>query len=350
MSEVHLVTGGAGYFGTLLVEHLLREGHRVRVFDINRPDEVSSGVECVQGDIRDEAAVRAACEGVAVAYHNVALVPLAKDKQAFWAVNRDGTRILLESCLAAGVRKVVNTSSSAVFGVPESNPVTEQTEPHPGEDYGKAKLAGEALCHEFEAKGLDVTIVRPRTIMGHGRLGIMQIIFEWVREGRSIPVFGAGENVYQFVHADDLARAILLAAKRPGSTIYNIGANRFGTMRETIQGLIDHAKTGSRIKSVPMAPAVAGMKLTSALGLSPLGPYHALMYGRSMYFDGTKAESELEWSAQYSNVEMFAHSYDWYCENREKVLAGGQGSHHQQPVRQGVLAVVNRALWMFPTL
>ena len=74
-------------------------------------------------------------------------------------------------------------------------------------------------------------MTRPRTIMGHGRLGIFQILFEWIREGYNIPVLGRGDNVYQFVHADDLAEACILAAARPGPTTYNCGALRPGTMR-----------------------------------------------------------------------------------------------------------------------
>lgn len=344
MADLHLVTGGSGYFGCLLVRRLIDAGHRVRVFDLNDAEDRPPIVEFVRGDIRDHRAVDSACRDVAVVHHNVALVPLAKDKRAFWAVNRDGTRNLLEASLAAGVRKVINTSSSAVFGVPERNPVTEDMKPTPQEDYGRAKLAGEILCEEFAGRGLDVTIVRPRTIMGHGRLGIMQILFEWVRLGRNIPVLGKGSNLYQFVHAEDLADACLRAATRPGFRVYHVGAEVYGTMRETLEGLVQHANTGSRVKSVPMAPAVLGMRAASALGLSPLGPYHALMYGRSMYFDIQRAKSELGWSARYGNVEMFVQSYDWYIAHRDEVLRQHGASHHRSPVKQGVLALVSRIL------
>jgi nucleoside-diphosphate-sugar epimerase len=344
MSELHLVTGGAGYFGTMLVERLRATGVRVRIFDINEADERTPDVEMMRGDIRDPTAVRCAVEGASVVHHNVAMVPLAKDKDAFFGVNRDGTGHLLEAAQAAGVRKVVHMSSSAVFGAPDTNPVTEETTPRPQEDYGRAKLEAEHLCREHAARGLDVTIVRPRTIMGHGRLGIMQILFEWVRQGKNVPVLGRGDNLYQFVHADDLADAAILAAARPGSTTYNVGAERFGTMRETLEGLVQHAGTGSKVVSVPMAPAVAMMNLTSRAGVSPLGAYHSLMYGRSMYFDLAKTKGELGWAPKHGNVDMFCDSYDWYLRHREEVLSRRGASHHRSPVRQGVLRAVGWAL------
>src|SRR5215472_4867455 len=123
-----LVAGGAGYFGQSLVERL-QANHSVRIFDLNHPEDPPPEVECMRGDIRFPAAVRRACQGVDVVFHAVAQVPLAKQRAMFWAVNRDGTRNLLQACQEEGVQKVVYISSSAVFGVPRSNPVTEETEP-----------------------------------------------------------------------------------------------------------------------------------------------------------------------------------------------------------------------------
>lgn len=336
---MNLITGGSGYFGSLLLRKLLPHGP-CRVFDQFDANDRPPEVEFVQGDIRDEAAVRRACQGVTVVHHNVAQVPLARDLHLFRSVNIDGTGNLLAAAQAEGVGKVIYTSSSAVFGVPRSNPVTEETPPEPGEAYGQAKLEGERLCHEYAGRGLDVTIIRPRTILGHGRLGIFQILFEWIRTGFNVPVLGRGDNVYQFVHADDLAEACILAAKRPGPRIYNIGTDRYGTLRQALESLCKHAGTGSRVRSVPLKPAVFGMKLTSALGLSPLGAYHALLYGRSMYFDSRRAQEELGWKPRYSNEEMFRESYDWYVQHHDQVLAGHGQSHHRSAVKQGILNVV----------
>jgi nucleoside-diphosphate-sugar epimerase len=321
----------------------LREwGASVRIFDLVDVADRPAEVEFCQGDIRDAEAVRQACEGVDVVFHNVAQVPLAKDRALFWSVNCDGTERLLEAARDVRVGKVVHTSSSAIFGVPLSNPVDESTEPRPAEAYGEAKLAAEAHVRRFAGRGdVDVAIIRPRTILGHGRLGIFQILFDWVAEGRGVPVLGRGDNRYQFVHADDLADACIRAAERPGFAVYNIGAERFGSMRETLEALCAHAGTGSRVRSLPMAPAVFLMNLSSALGLSPLGPYHSLMYGRSLYFDVGRAKRELGWQSRWSNEEAICESYDWYLAHRDEVAAGS-GSPHRSGVRQGILAVAKR--------
>ena len=219
-----LVTGGAGYFGELLTRKLLERGHSVRIFDVNLPVNTYPGTEVVQADLRDADAVFSACEGIDVAFHNAAQVALAKDNDSLWSVNRDGTKNLLESCARRAVKKVIYTSSSAVYGVPKSNPVTEDTVPTPVEEYGKAKLAGETLCREYAREGLDVSIARPCTIMGHGRLGIFQILFEWIYQGRNLPVLNDGKNIYQFVHADDFAEACLKAGAREGAGAFTLQA------------------------------------------------------------------------------------------------------------------------------
>ena len=337
-----LVTGGAGYFGELLSKKLLERGYSVRIFDVNRPASIDPTTQLIQADIRDSAAILAACEGIDVAFHNVAQVPLAKDKNLFWSVNRDGTKNLLEACAYRTVKKVIYTSSSAVYGIPKSNPVTEETVPTPIEAYGKAKLAGENLCWEYARNGLDVTIVRPRTIVGHGRLGIFQILFEWIYQGENIPVLGDGKNTYQFVHADDLAEACVQASMLKGADAFNCGTHRFGTMREVLEHLCRHAGTGSNVKSLPLWPMVTAMNLSSGLGISPLGAYHASMYGRPIYFDISKARTKLGWVPRYSNNEMFVESYEWYLTNRIAVLtATDDASYHRSAVKQGALKMLH---------
>jgi nucleoside-diphosphate-sugar epimerase len=338
-----LVTGGSGYFGSLLLERL-RPNYHCRSFDLIEDLGRSTDVEFTQGDIRDYEAVISACRCVDVVYHNVAQQPLAKDRQLFQSVNIQGTDNLIRAARECGVAKIVVTSSTSVYGVPKSNPVNEETPLTPGEAYGQTKADAERACLAYAEKGIDITIIRPRTILGHGRLGIFQILFEWLRTGYNIPVLGRGDNLYQFIHADDLAQACIKGGERPGATSYNIGTDRFGTMRQTLEALCRHAATGSRVVGVPVRWAEMGMRVTSVLGLSPLGAYHALAYGKPLYFDITKAKSELQWQPRYSNEEMIIESYEWYLRHRETILAQDGPSRHRSSVKQGILSLVKHLL------
>lgn len=382
MTRTVLVTGGSGYFGSILTDLTLDRGDRVRVLDLNplgdrdravpvSPSGTSSDadldrldtdaisaerrlmpevesvstdapeLEFVQGDIRDLDTVRAACDGVDVVLHNVAQVPLAKDRALFWSVNVTGTVNVLLAARDAGVAKVVHTSSSAIFGIPESNPVTEDTPGRPVEAYGRAKLEAEHVCRDAADAGLDVTIVRPRTILGHGRLGILAALFEFVAAGAPVYLLGPGDNRYQFVHANDLADACLRAADREKPAVYNVGATEFDTMRHTLQALVDHAGTGSRVRSLPKAPARAAMRAAATLGVAPFVPYHWLLYSESLWFDTTRAQTELGWQPRHSNASAVIESYKWFLANRDR-LAGTHGSHHQSPVKLGLLKVLKK--------
>ncbi len=345
-----LVTGGAGYFGEALSRKLLSHGHRVRVLDVNAMSFQHDKLEYHNCDIRDAAGVARACLGIDVVHHNVAQVPLAKDRTLFRSVNFDGTRILLDAARDASVKKLVYTSTSAVFGVPRELPVTARTPPAPREAYGKAKYEAEGLCDQAVDAGLDVSIIRPRTILGHGRLGIMQILFDWVRRGDPVPVFNGGNNRYQFVHADDLADACIAAGFRAGAATYNIGSRQFGTMADLLAGLIAHAGSASKLVSVPMGPASLMMDLTSAIGLSPLGPYHALMYGREMFFDIAPACRDLGYDPKYDDLAALVESYDHHLAHRASARAGEGRSHHQSGMKKRILAMAPLFLRMVPAL
>jgi nucleoside-diphosphate-sugar epimerase len=340
MTKIALVTGGSGYFGSVIVRHLFKDGWKVRIFDIIEADDRPRDTGFIRGDIRDYDSVLKACNGVDVVHHNVAQVPLAKDKKLFESVNKDGTKNILQASLESKVKKLIYTSSSAVFGIPSKNPVDETVEPRPMEAYGAAKLDGENLCREYVGQGLDVSIIRPRTIIGPGRLGIFYIFFDWILEGKPVYVLGKGDNLYQFVHEDDLADACLKAAEKKGYGEYNIGAKEFNTMRATIQGVIDHAGTKSMIRGLPFGLTIAMMKLTSVLGLSPLGAYHSLMYGRAMYFDLSNAEKELGYKPKWGNIPMFCEAYDWFVQNREAIKKQKEGSHHRSLLKEGALKVL----------
>src|SRR5262245_45396799 len=126
---IHFITGGAGFFGIHLVERLLSENHEVVVFDrVALDDEYQQrGVRSVVGDIRDCQALMAAMAGCEVVHHNAAVLPISRAGSVFREVNVQGTQNVLEAALQTGVRKVLNVSTSAVYGIPKMVPIDEHT-------------------------------------------------------------------------------------------------------------------------------------------------------------------------------------------------------------------------------
>ena len=250
----------------------------------------------------------------------------------------------MEAAKKNNCKHFIYTSSSAIYGVPKENPVREETIPSPIEEYGKAKLHGEEACRDYE-NSYRVSIIRPRTILGGGRLGIFQILFEWIYQNQNIPVFDNGDNIYQFIHTEDLADACIKTMVLEKGGAFNIGAKNYGSMREILQFLIDKSNKNSKIKSFKSKYIIPLMHLSSKLGISPLGPYHAMMYGKSMYFDITKSQKILDWTPKYSNNEMIFQSYNWYVENRDEILSPKSNlSAHKSAMKQKALWVIGKYL------
>jgi nucleoside-diphosphate-sugar epimerase len=279
-------------------------------------------------------------QGIDVVHHNVALVPLTKSGAHFREVNVDGARVAAEAAGRAVVRAFVHMSSSAVYGLPSGCPITGSTPLAPIEIYGRAKLAGErAVAAACQAAGLPLVVIRPRTLLGEGRLGIFQILFEWIAAGRNVYVIGSGDVPFQFLHAHDLMDFYLLAldAGRPGT--YNVGTDRYGTLRAALEHLIRDARTRSKVKRLPERATIAALRVLDALRLSPLAPWHYRTYHKAFAFD-VQPLLAMGWRPQYSNDEMLRESYRWFCEHRG--TADGGASPHRTPVRQGLLWVLKQ--------
>jgi nucleoside-diphosphate-sugar epimerase len=192
-----------------------------------------------------------------------------------------------------------------------------------------------------EKAGLQLIVIRPRTILGEGRLGIFQILFEWIREGRNVYVMGRSDGLFQFVHAHDLMDAYMLALQHGKSATYNVGTDRFGSIREALEHLIDYAGTGSKVKSLPAGLTISVLRLLDGLRLSPLAPWHYLTYGKPFYFDVSNLLA-LNWRPKYSNDEMFRESYEWFISNYDRLAAAKAGSAHRRPVREGLLWLLKK--------
>jgi nucleoside-diphosphate-sugar epimerase len=336
----HLVTGGSGFLGNLIARRLLDGGEQVRILDIWEDISRPKDTEFVECDIRDRYGVAKAMQGIDIVHHNAALVPLTKSGGRFWKVNVEGSRIAAEEAVKARVQGFVHMSSSALFGAPEKTPITTNTPARPVEIYGRVKLAGEiAVKSVLERTSIPTIIIRPRTILGYGRLGIFQIIFEWIAQGKNVYVIGNGNGRFQFLHAHDLLDFYMLALDNGQPGIYNVGTDRFGTLREVLENLITYAGTASKVKSLPTWPTINMLRVLDRAHLCPLAPWHYLTYHKAFYFE-VQPLLDMGWKPKYSNDEMFRESYDWFLENFVHFQAEKGMSPHRRPVKEMVLRMV----------
>jgi nucleoside-diphosphate-sugar epimerase len=246
---------------------------------------------------------------------------------------------VLQEAREAGVRRVVFISSTAVYGVPEKHPI-EEDDPLVGVgSYGESKIDAEGLCR---VAAVETTIVRPKTFIGPERLGVFEILFDWIREGRRIYILGQGQNRYQLLAVEDLVDAIVRAGTVPEAAreTFNIGATEFGTVRSDLQSLIDHVGSTSRLRPVPVKPAEIALRTLELLRVSPLAEWHYKTAHKDSFVDVSRAQRVLGWEPRLSNRAALIETYDWYLANRERV--GAAGVTHRVPWNQQALGLLKR--------
>src|SRR5207247_4499838 len=143
---------------------------------------------------------------------------------------------------AAGGGRVVHISATAVYGLPRQVPTPETHPREPVDAYGRAKAAAEEVAEEFRAQAMCVPVLRPKTFLGPGRMGLFAMLFEWAEEGRNFPVLGSGNARIQMLAIEDLVAAIgsvLSAPAEAANDTYNIAAAEFGTLRSDFQAVLD---------------------------------------------------------------------------------------------------------------
>lgn len=344
-----LITGGAGFLGYHVAHTFAERGARSALLDIAPYEEAEypDGTEFYSGDVRDADAIRHALKasGAEAVIHGAAALPLWK-KEDIFSVNVDGTRLVLETAFQEGCARVVQISSTAVYGVPNKHPIYE-TDPLQGVGpYGESKIQAEAVCLEFRKRGLEVPIIRPKTFIGPARLGVFQILYDWVESGARIPMIGSGNNRYQLLDVADLADAIYLACTLPpqqANDTFNIGAKSFRTVREDMGALCEFAESGAKPIGTPAGLVKMGLRVLELLKLSPLYKWVYATADKDSFVSIERAENQLGWEPKYSNADALIRAYEWYLEHAAGVEVG-TGITHRVAWEQGALKLVKRLL------
>jgi len=346
-----LVTGGSGFLGINLIRYLLERGEKVISLDIQpfTYEDCSEKILHVQGDIRDKATVDSCMEGVDIVMHGAAALPLYPKKDIY-TTNIDGTANVFQSALEHKVSHGIYISSTAVYGLPDHHPIYEYDPLVGVGPYGEAKIEAEKLVREFRNTGETITTIRPKSFVGPERLGVFGIFYEWASEGRSFPMIGRGNNLYQLLDVEDLCEAIYIAAtfkdKTHINTEFNIGAKEFSTMREDYQVVLDRAGFDKKIKASPANLVIFGLEILEFLRLSPLYPWVYKTATKDSFVSVEKAEKILDFTPKHSNKDALLRNYEWFLANMEKFKSGAtqDGITHRVPWKQGILSLVK---WFF---
>ena len=268
-----LVTGGAGFIGSHVVDALVERGDEVTVLDDvstgrreNLDQALAGDAELVDGDIRDGEAVGELCDRVRpeAIFHLAAQIDVRKSvaDPAFDArVNVEGTINVLRAAQATGVRRVVNTSSGgAIYGEGQTIPAPEDHPVAPEAPYGQSKFCAECYCDLFgRLHGLSTISLRYGNVYGPrqdplGEAGVIAIFCGRLLDGRRPTIFGDGRQTRDYVYVSDVVEANLRAVESEATGPFNVGVGVEVNVLELVDALRPHAADGFDAEHAPERP------------------------------------------------------------------------------------------------
>lgn len=334
-----LVTGATGHLGANLVRALLSDGQRVRAMvrpSSNRAALEGLDVECVEGDLNDVQSLRSALSGVKRLYHAAAMISIRSgDREALMRTNVGGTAALMDAALAAGVEKVVHTSSFGAVGTHRHRPSTEADwldGSEPVMDYERSKAQSEVEVRRVAERGLDVCIVNPSAIVGGNDFGPSLV-------GRTIVDFGNGRmkafvpGAFDWVPMRDVVAGHLLAMQRGQRGERYLLSGQVHTLDQILTWLSEltgHPLPRFRIPPRLMqtvAVAKDWVEREFFPGVTPRFNYHSIrLLSSGKSGDNTKARVELGLEST-SVRDAFEEAVLWFKATGKIPAAGGTTQH-----------------------
>ncbi|MGH7898854.1 MAG: NAD-dependent epimerase/dehydratase family protein [Candidatus Binatia bacterium] len=318
-----LVTGGTGFTGSHLARRYLERGHAVRILDNQRgpffDDLAAAGAEVELGSVADPQAVRKAVEGIDLVFHVAAAFrEINAPASLYRRVNVDGTRLVAEESLRAGVHRVVYCSTEGVHGNVAEPPADENAPIAPEDYYQQTKWEGEIAFRDVMAHGLGGSILRPTAIYGPGDPARFLMLFRMTKRGHFF-IVGDGEAHYHPLYIDNLVDAFELAAEEPralGET-FLIADDRHLSWNELVPMVGRALGVDVKIHYLPLRPVWLAAAACEAICLPlritpPLFRRRAEMFSHMRAFDISKAREVIGYEPKISLEEGLRRTCEWY--------------------------------------
>jgi dTDP-glucose 4,6-dehydratase len=332
----HIIIGGNGFVGRQLAQDLDALGESVVVADIERSElDLYRRVPHVRIDVRERASLDAIEAGPDDIVYNMAakmLSPIqvkAKRRDFFWPVNFHGVENLFDWMKARGVTRFVQFTTDMVYGHTKDLNTREDHAREPLGEYGKSKLATELLCEQMRGEGFNVSIFRPRLIIGPGRLGILVKMFKLIDANLPLPLIGSGANPYQFISVYDCASACVAAWKAGvPNAAYNLGSSNPPSVRDLLNGLIREAGSKSFLVPTPAPLVKLALATFDAVNLPLMDPEQYLIADETCIRSTEAAKRDLGWEPRYGDAEMLARAYREYRAMTERMGRAPTSAEH----------------------
>ena len=322
----HVIFGGDGFVGRYLARDLVARGERVIVADVQKSDlphyAKAKFVHCDVTDAEQVYAVDIKSDDMVYNLSAKMLSPLqvrAKRYDFFWPVNYFGAGHIMNAVDRAGAGKLVQFTTDMIYGHTVSAPPQDEEQPvKPLGEYGKSKAATEEMAAEWRSRGMNITIFRPRLIIGPGRLGILEKLFKLIDANLPVPMIGSGKNPYQFISVFDCAEIARLAwEKGVPNEAYNLGSLNPPSVRDLLGGLIKNAGSKSFLLPTPAFAVKATLAAFDLINLPIMDPEQYLIADENCVRDTAKAKRDFGWSPKYHDSDMLIEAYREYRAKKE---------------------------------
>ncbi len=301
-----LVTGGAGFVGSHLIERLLMDNHSVTCLDDfstgkrKNIDHIKDRINIVKGDIRDPDVARKVVKNVDNVFHLAAQISVnrsVREPQFDASVNIEGTINLLEATCNSSIKRFIYISTGgAIYGEPEIIPASENTLEDPISPYGISKLVGEKYLHWFHrVYGLSYSIIRPANIYGPrqdplGEAGVISIFLGRIKDKKPLEIFGDGNDTRDYVYVKDIAEICIQALISDDIDIFNAGSGKQTSVLELIEIIED----------------VTNLKSNKRFCEPRSGDVNRIS------LDSSRAFEKLKWKPKTDLISGISNTWDWF--------------------------------------